>query len=953
MAWQRRMGGVAGPLSASGETSNGNPVSVELLVDGEWIDMAAAGYVLVRDNSGDIKISYGTQGTEGGQSERGSAALQLRNTDGRFSPRNPSGAYYGKIGRNTPIRISVPDGLGGKSYRLWGEVAEWAPGWDTSGTDVWTDITAVGILQRLGQGPASDRSTIYDAITAPTTTALVAYWPMEDPVDSTEFASAMLNGSPMTWTGTPTLAAYEGFGASDPLPTITGSALYGGVTKYDVTSVTQYQARFLLAVPASGFSNLDVIFRLQVAEVAAGASFLDYFDVHYNAPPGGVGSYGGTGTLTLLLRDGDEANFGSTPSTTMDVRGRQLRVSLENSISGTTITSTLRLLDINTGETDTAQLTVTSTSLSRVVSMELGPTTLADSAGVAYAAVGHLSLQNAITPITDISRAIQPNGEAAGRRIQRICAEEGIPFDWVGDLDTTVALGPQPRLNPISVIQEAVLADGGFLYENKKVLGLGYRTRASLHNQDPALVLSYTSFHLAEIPVPLEDDRFIQNKITITVNGVSATYEETEGTLSTAIPPSGVGIYGTDLELNLATSARNTLLDHAAWRVHLGTVDEARFPQISVNLAHPSITPDMRRAILGLRIGDRIQVQNPPSWLPPDTIDQMILGLEESITHFEHRLTFLCSPASPYSSIGFVDNTASRIDTDGSEVVVAATSSATSLVVAPKAGKTTLWTTSASEFPFDVRVGGEVVRVTNVSDWMSDTFTRTVSNGWGTADTGQVWSTGGGTSADYAVASNVGTHTLATTNTSRRSFTDATFTDLDYYGDVLTSATATGGSLYGGLSGRYLDSSNFYTARVEFTTGNALILTIRRFLGSVETQLSTFSLPDTYTPGTSWVRIRFQIVGAVLRARAWLATGIEPGDWQVSAIDSSLSTSAFLGTRSISSSANTNVNPVVSYDNLRLINPQTFTVTRSINNVVKAQTVSTDVRLAVPSYLDL
>jgi hypothetical protein len=84
-----------------------------------------------------------------------------------------------------------------------------------------------------------------------------------------------------------------------------------------------------------------------------------------------------------------------------------------------------------------------------------------------------------------------------------------------------------------------------------------------------------------------------------------------------------------------------------------------------------------------------------------------------------------------------------------------------------------------------------------------------------------------------------------------------------------------------------------------------------------------------------------------------LATGIEPGDWQVSAIDSSLSTSAFLGTRSISSSANTNVNPVVSYDNLRLINPQTFTVTRSINNVVKAQTVSTDVRLAVPSYLDL
>jgi hypothetical protein len=36
------------------------------------------------------------------------AAWELNNRDGRFSPKNPLGPYYGKLGRNTPVRWSVP-----------------------------------------------------------------------------------------------------------------------------------------------------------------------------------------------------------------------------------------------------------------------------------------------------------------------------------------------------------------------------------------------------------------------------------------------------------------------------------------------------------------------------------------------------------------------------------------------------------------------------------------------------------------------------------------------------------------------------------------------------------------------------------------------------------------------------------------------------------------------------
>ncbi|CAM5346277.1 hypothetical protein [Streptomyces aurantiogriseus] len=948
-AIQRRLANLPGPMRASGEASNGEPVLVEIWVNGEWVDITS--YVLVRDNSGRITITSGIRGGEGSETQAATAELQLENPDGRFTPRNPSGVWYGSIGRNTPIRVSVPDGNGGKSYRIWGEVSEWAPNWDSTGSDVWTDVSVNGIIQRLAQGPAPERSILYRAITDPLLDGLVAYWPCEDPTGSIELKSALTNGSSMTWTGNPSLAAYDGFGASDPLPTLTEASLVGGVAKYDTTGVTQYQMRFLLYTPPRGFSDLDCIARLQVQEVAAGVNLLNYFDIHYNNPAGGVGSYGGPGTLTIQVRDGDEAIFGSAASTTMDVRGRLLRVSLENSISGSTITSTLRVLDVNSGVTDSASITIGSTSLSRVLSMSLASATLSSTAGLTDGAAGHLMLQNTISSITDLGRAIQPTGEAAGRRIQRLCAEEGIPFEWVGDLDDTVAMGPQGKQNLLSLVQECVLADGGFLYETVE-RGLGYRPRASLYNQDPALVLDYTGYNLSEVPVPVEDDRYIQNRLTVTVGGVSETYEETTGALGT----DRIGTYGetSGLTLNLASSDAATLRDHAAWRVHLGTVDEARYPKISINLAHPSITPEMKRAILALRLGDRMQITNMPSaWLPPDTVDQLILGREESLTHFQHRLSFICRPASPYSYIGVLDDADARIDID-TELYEAADASDTSLVVVPSVGEVSLWTKDSADWPFDVRLGGEVVRVTAVSDWLSDTFTRTESNGWGSADTGAAWSTSGGSASDYAVNGSAGVSTLSTVDESRRTSVTAAGPNFDLYCDVTTSALATGDSLYGGVTARMQDSSNMYQVRLAFTTSNTITVQLMRMVASTQTSLASYTLPDTHVAG-QFVRVRFQGVGASFKAKAWMATAaVEPPEWHLTATDSSISAAHSFGTRSIRVTGNTNAASVaIQYDNYRVINPQTLTVTRSVNGVTKSHEAGTPVSLAYPTYIAL
>lgn len=720
MAWQRRTYGAAGPLSASGEASNGEPVQIEIWVNGQWIDITA--YVMVRDDQGRISITSGIR-DEGSQTEQSRSTLPLRNDDGRFTRRNPTGPYYGYIGRNTPARISVPDGMGGKSYRQWPEISKWPKQWDPTGTDVWVDVSADGLLQRLSQAPPPERSLLYNAITTMLTATLVAYWPGED-TTGIRLASALSTGSPMTRSGTLTLASYEAFGASDPLPDLTTASLSGGVAEYADPTATQ--VRFLASIPTAGLSDGKVLAAIDQLDYSAGST--QFWELYYSTT---------SNSLTLRTCASDGTNLGAELPHTLDVRGLNLYVSVELAESGTGITRALRLTDVDKGIVYSAADTATLTQLTRVMRLQFGPASRSvvgpiGSQFLPGVAIGHATVENAITATDILGVRLNPVGERAGRRIQRLCADNGIPFDWVGDLDDTVAMGAQTKQNPLALIQEAVLADGGLLYENRAVLGLGYRTRTSLYNQDPALTLDYTGYNLSDIPTPVEDDRYLANRVVVTAGGVTATYEETDGPLSTAPPPAGVGVYGANsespLSLNLAASDTATLRNQAAWRVHLGTVDEDRFPQISVNLAHQSFVnnPAMRRAVLALRLGDRVQITNPPPWVGPDTIDQIVLGMEEEITHFEHRITLVCQPASPYSSMGVLNAARNKADTSGSELAAAVASGATSLSVSVTDGPA--WVTDAGQFPFDIRCGGEVMTVTAISGSSSpQTFTVTRS----------------------------------------------------------------------------------------------------------------------------------------------------------------------------------------------------------------------------------
>ncbi|MFI8817453.1 MULTISPECIES: hypothetical protein [unclassified Streptomyces] len=79
----------------------------ELHIGGSWVNVTR--HVYTRDP---IRTSVGmsAQGTGVDPSTLG---LTLNNRDGRYSPRNPLSPHFGLLGRNTPIRITVP---GGETY---------------------------------------------------------------------------------------------------------------------------------------------------------------------------------------------------------------------------------------------------------------------------------------------------------------------------------------------------------------------------------------------------------------------------------------------------------------------------------------------------------------------------------------------------------------------------------------------------------------------------------------------------------------------------------------------------------------------------------------------------------------------------------------------------------------------------------------------------------------------
>ncbi|MGW9385412.1 poly-gamma-glutamate hydrolase family protein [Streptomyces globisporus] len=197
---------------------------------------------------------------------------------------------------------------------------------------------------------------------------------------------------------------------------------------------------------------------------------------------------------------------------------------------------------------------------------------------------------------------------------------------------------------------------------------------------------------------------------------------------------------------------------------------------------------------------------------------------------------------------------------------------------------------------------------------------------------------------------------MGTVNVSRYCLMPAPSSNVDLAATVATDALAVGGPHFLALVARYLDGSNAYLARMEFSTSQGVILTLRKRLAGAETLLVQHTTGLTHAAGRRF-GLRFQVTGSTLRARAWLDGSPEPVGWQLETSDASLTAAGDVGMRSILSNANTNALPVAAawgdFDSRSSSGVQHFAVKRSVNGIVKPHAIGADVRLAQPTIVAL
>jgi hypothetical protein len=676
-------------------------VKFEAFIGGAWTDITA--YTLSRD---DLEITRGRP-DETATVDPSSCRFTLNNRDGRFSPRNPTSPYYGQIGRNTPLRVTV-----GGSVRFSGEVPAWPQQWDTTGRDVWVPVEAAGIMRRLGQGSKALKSALTRYV--PLQPTVRAYWPMEDLGGSRSFASGLSGGRPMLAAARGlAFASQDGPPGSDTLPTWqqNGSA-YGFVPS--TSAPWRVDWVFLMPdAPASGgremiaiFTSSDAAYRWFMA-----CSSTDLWIECEND----TGTSVHTSSTVTIPAD----FYGSWWRCFLSVRQSGASVAYIGGVTGMdgTVAASWAATVAGTrsaGKPQRVGLFITST----------------DERSIGHITVGTDNSGATLDPYDTAYNGF--SGETAGDRFTRLCGEEAVTSAIVGSAADTARMGPQRPGILLELLQECADADQGILYEPRDTLGLTLRTRTSLYSQAATLALIYTAGVFGSVPGPVDDDQAVRNDVTATrQDGSSYRATLDTGALSTQAPPAGVGVYDEQITVNVENDS--DLSQVAGWRLHLGTIDEARYPQLDLSLVSPgfALSPVLTAAAADLDIGDRLTISNLPAWIPPGLVTQLAQGFTEAITDggYARHIFVNCTPESPYQVMMWesaISATGWKWDTAGSELAAGITSTATSLSVATTSGP--VWTDDNAEDGFDIMVGGERMTVTDVSGTTSpQTFTVTRS----------------------------------------------------------------------------------------------------------------------------------------------------------------------------------------------------------------------------------
>lgn len=567
-----------------------------------------------------------------------------------------------------------------RAARIVGEVPVWPARWDLSGNDRWVPIEAAGITRRLGQGASPLRSPLYRTLAA---TGPAAYLPLEDGDGATRPASVV----PQT-TGAGRQVEFgqdaDGLAGSAAAARFVDAGGYLSTTVASRPAATTWAVLVLVRLAAMPSGGAETYMRVYMSggtvvrwdlQVSSG----NWWWIGYNSVDAVVASQSFT--------------HGEAVPTSWIAMSLQFTQSGGDVLWG----PVYHALGTSVYYGGYELFSYTGT-VGQVLRVEL-----LGSAYTADALWAHLLVDSKRVPLLDPTftpTALGHVGEPAGVRLRRLAAEAGVPMVMSGHPVDTTPMGPQGLATLLELWRECAEVDGGILQEARGLLGMSYRTRASLYNR-AAVTVDYSAGMISPPFTPVDDDDAIANDITTTrPAGSSARRVLESGPLSVLPPPAGVGTYDISVPLNVATDEQ--LADQAGWRLRLGTVDEARYPRIRLNLAAAAwrADPGLRETVALLDAGEQVELDGLPAWLPPGPTRAVVQGYTETLDAHAWELTFNATPGSPWVVSVLGDD--SRVAADGATLDADITATDTSLSVATIGA---LFAT-APDFPVELLIGG-------------------------------------------------------------------------------------------------------------------------------------------------------------------------------------------------------------------------------------------------------
>jgi hypothetical protein len=215
---------------------------------------------------------------------------------------------------------------------------------------------------------------------------------------------------------------------------------------------------------------------------------------------------------------------------------------------------------------------------------------------------------------------------------------------------------------------------------------------------------------------------------------------------------------------------------------------------------------------------------------------------------------------------------------------------------------------------------------------IEDSFTRTVSNGWDEADTGETYTVSGGSASDYSVNGTKGLQSNGTRDVYRVATLDVNILNIDVkVGGITTAVAATGDWQVVDVRGRVQSATTYYFARLELKHTGTFGIGLYKMVSGVETSLTGGVDLGAYTASDTF-SVRLQVNSTTVRAKAWKTTALEPLAWTVTASDSAITTSGDAAFASKLTASNTNTMPhLFTFDNIEIGDMTNVLLTISCN----------------------